>query len=363
MKKRASIFVILFAIAFAQVRAQQISETDAKLLYQKAEDAYNNTDYYGASKILYDLYNKQGKWTSRVLYLYLKSSYENMTASSQRSSSSYKESFDNYVLFGENCDKFFQIIDKATYPQEKYNDIVAIHQYFKQKAQEHANEKDRTPQDAINFLNECAKKFFHIDNISPYYPYYVESQYWLEDSILIISFVSRVPARPGSPAKDNHVTRAEIRIDLSKTWLEDIYTRVCYPNRFDREDFSSLPYCIIDQKGSSLTEEGKSVPHIISKIIYINNEPFCQDIKGKVLTNYNKNYDFDNRLYEGRSFNNINKGFYIYSFFITSREFVANNYKDRIKEAFEFLIKYYGGGDKDRIEKEAQKANTGNSKF
>lgn len=189
---------LLFCNVQAQIdttitEASSINDTDAKLLYQQAEDAYNNTDYLTAAGMTYDLAVKMGTWKPKILYLNLKSVYLNYTAANgQTSNGQYAKRYDNFKLFFERCTTFFSLIDKATYPPEKYKEIAAIQTYFKGKVDEYTATKDRTPQDAIDFLNECAKRF-PIDKKVPAYqndegiePIWQSLSFELKDSILII---------------------------------------------------------------------------------------------------------------------------------------------------------------------------------
>ena len=92
-----------------------------------------------------------GKWTPKVLYMYLRSWY--------KIEDKEKESYKFFEEMNRHCDNFFAMIDKSTYPQDKYNEIVTAQKYFESKINELAYQKDRKPQDAIDFLNESAKKF------------------------------------------------------------------------------------------------------------------------------------------------------------------------------------------------------------
>ncbi|TDP61043.1 hypothetical protein [Flavobacterium dankookense] len=148
----------LFLLISCCVSFAQINDTDAKLMYQKAEDAYNKENYQDAIKITADLnaeMNPNSKvWSPKVLFLHLKSAYRYF----QLDNSSNK-SYDNFFILSKQSESMLATIDKTTYPQEKYNEIVLMNGYFQKKTKEFEVQKDRTPQEAIDFLNKCAKDF------------------------------------------------------------------------------------------------------------------------------------------------------------------------------------------------------------
>ncbi len=153
------IAVLLFNTLQAQIKP--ISDEDAKLYYQKAEDAYNATDYYRAAIIAINVLQiRMDKWTPKTLSLFLKSVYKNFTETNQISQQNFKKNdYLQYSSYYNDCNQFFKMVDQATYPADKYKEIQDIQAYFKQKMEQFAYQKDRTPDKAIAFLNECAAKF------------------------------------------------------------------------------------------------------------------------------------------------------------------------------------------------------------
>jgi hypothetical protein len=148
----ASFTIYTFALA-------QITDVDAKLQFQQISEAYEVTDYYKAAKLSEDLKNKMGKWMPKVLYIYLLSAYKNYTEKEQIASGKYEESYPNFIGFKILADSFFLIIDKSTYPQDKYKDMLNAQQYFSAMTKKNEYQTTRTLAKAINFLNDCASKF------------------------------------------------------------------------------------------------------------------------------------------------------------------------------------------------------------
>lgn len=182
--KKILILTLLLTAAFTQAQAQ-ISDADAKLQYQQAEYAYERGDYCKAMQLCADLTGKLGKFTSRVLYLQEKSEYQDCIENNPNSNCHFKKSYDDFHGALSRCDIFFSLVNKETYPTEKYKDIQDAQQYFQQMQQKYAYEKDRTPEKAVAFLNECAKKFPHcLDDdmkessvLNHYIRFYIERNY------------------------------------------------------------------------------------------------------------------------------------------------------------------------------------------
>ncbi len=133
----------------------QINDTDAKLQYQQAEKAYNNEDFSNAFKISDDLMKKMGKEEPKVIYLLLKSYDKSLTKGT--SDKNYKD-LDVYASLST---RFMDKINSTDfdYDASKAQEIKAIQQNLLKLKEQYAATKDRKPQDAIDFLNECAKKF------------------------------------------------------------------------------------------------------------------------------------------------------------------------------------------------------------
>ncbi len=154
--------MLIAVLLFNTVQAQtdEISDADAKLAYQKAEDAYNATDYFRAVILVQKLIFEMNKNTSKTQYLLIKSIYKNFTETNQISQDKLKQNnYQQYKFCADECTHFFKMVDQATYPADKYKEIQDIQAYFKQKMEQFAYQKDRTPEKAIAFLNECAAKF------------------------------------------------------------------------------------------------------------------------------------------------------------------------------------------------------------
>jgi len=149
------IFSFILVVLFVNVKAQ-ISDADAKIKYQQIEDSYNSKKFTSAAEQALDLITKMNALTPKVGYIYLKSRYKAYAETGQADQqpiANYKNFKDIYDFCGE----LFKMINKSTYPADKYGELLAIQKYFKDKTDEYISQKDRTPQDAVDFLNECTK--------------------------------------------------------------------------------------------------------------------------------------------------------------------------------------------------------------
>lgn len=151
MRKRILLLLTVFILtgAYAQMTP------DDKLKFQQAQDAYDNGNYFGAAQLAY---NTGKKWTAPVLYLYIKSVHKSYLQAGS-ANVGYDKTYDNFTLFNSYCEQFFKTVDKNTYPQDKYADVVKAQEYFLQMQKNYLYQKDRTPQKAVAFLNECLRKF------------------------------------------------------------------------------------------------------------------------------------------------------------------------------------------------------------
>ena len=155
MKKGLLIFFVLFNTA--KVYAQ-ISDVDAKLLFQNISDAYESSAFYQSAIQSEDLEKKMGRWTPKVLHMYLQSVYRCYT-SGNLSNNRFDGSYLTVLNFKNLSDTFFTLIDKETYPKEKYAEIITAQKYFSALANKLEYQTSRTPEKAIAFLNETAAKF------------------------------------------------------------------------------------------------------------------------------------------------------------------------------------------------------------
>ncbi|MBV4360563.1 hypothetical protein [Pinibacter aurantiacus] len=156
MKKLTAFLV---AILIIKNISAQISDGDARLAYQQINDAYESTSYYSGSQMSDALKQRMGKWMPKVLYMYLECAYKNYTENSQTGGIRYPVDYKRFCSFKSQADTFFTLIDKATYPQDKYNNMVDVQKYFSDMMVRYKYQESRTPESAVAFLNECARRY------------------------------------------------------------------------------------------------------------------------------------------------------------------------------------------------------------
>ena len=154
-----STFLILIFILFTLSRASaQISDADAKIQFQKITDTYDRAEYVPAARLCEDLKSKMGKWNPKLLYIYLQSVYKSYI-DSRPGISKFDMTYQNLSLFKNLSDEFLGMVDRNTYPAEKYNDILVAKKYFEDNLSKTEYQTSRTIEKAVAFLNECAGKF------------------------------------------------------------------------------------------------------------------------------------------------------------------------------------------------------------
>jgi len=93
----------------------QDANLEAKVLYNKAEEAFNNSNYLESLKQLDNVENTLGTTNSRILYLKA-NCYNNLL----------KDDWKYATSLTAVLNQFFDITDQNKYPQEKYMDMVSI---------------------------------------------------------------------------------------------------------------------------------------------------------------------------------------------------------------------------------------------
>lgn len=328
----------------------QISETEARQIYTEAEELFEANNFYECYVKCDDLIQKMGKSNPKILYLLLNSIYNNLEKKEDKSVYTLKKNYRNFKIFNEWITDFFSMVDKNQYPSEKYNEMLFLQKYFLQGLQDYEHEKDRKPEDAISFLNECARKF-PIRDISMYPNNYFDCNFSLEDSILQIDVLANLE-------QANFSGRQRIRIDLSKVWFENTqfqyegkYYFHFYYAEFGKNYTPKVGHPVL---GPDLD---KDAPMLISTKSYIDGKAFYDNILWFFDDIYKKKYTeekFEESIKKS-GFSKLSSGFYIYNYFNQrSKEFMDNNYRKRIYDAFEFLITYYGGGNPIKSKQESK---------
>ncbi len=110
-----NLIVSLFTIFMLQYVYAQDKNDIAIALFQKAETAFNQKDFEDAYKLLVQAELNLGATNTKLLYLKVKA-LNNLISTN----SSY------VTVMKQALDAFFARVDKATYPQEKYNELVLM---------------------------------------------------------------------------------------------------------------------------------------------------------------------------------------------------------------------------------------------
>ena len=155
---RNTILLLIFTLFAVTRTLAQISDADAKIQFQKITDTYDRTEYVPAARLCEDLKSKMGKWNPKLLYIYLQSVYKSYI-DSRPGISKFDMTYQNLSLFKNLSDEFLGMVDRNTYPAEKYNDILVAKKYFEDNLSKTEYQTSRTIEKAVAFLNECAGKF------------------------------------------------------------------------------------------------------------------------------------------------------------------------------------------------------------
>ncbi len=112
MKK---LILLLFSVFAVQFITAQDKNDIAIALYQKAETAFNQKDFEAAYKQIVRAEEALGATNTKLLYLKIHA-LNNLIATQSSYLPATKQALD----------AFFARVDKTTYPQEKYNELVLI---------------------------------------------------------------------------------------------------------------------------------------------------------------------------------------------------------------------------------------------
>lgn len=340
-------FLLLFMILIYTISPAQISDSDAKLKYQQAETLYNEGDYFNASTQMSELTKSMG-WNPKILYLYLKSVYQNYTAgSNQKSQRSYNKTYDNFKRFYEDCNGFLYTVDKNTYPKEKYQEIEDIQKYFKNKMDEYASQKDRTPKDAIDFLNECAKRFPGG---------YIKSSYNVEKYTLRTETLSfeltnhflKVIAEENKLPKKGYDSKSiDLRIDiydLSEGNIEYKNLFLLITPYYSYRQYYTI-YDYYSNRKRDKEQRERTEDRIQKKKNFIPSDANLTEALSEKKGSEHYGWKKIDRMHAGANFDGSSYGsdFNFYDYFLrysdsNQADWEKGNYEERIREALRFLI-------------------------
>ncbi len=127
---------MLVCIGFSKIAFAQSAEEEAEVYYENAEKAYDNKDYINCENALEKCVQKLGVTNSKIDYLRIRNLYDEV--SNIPDASTYK----NYDLLKNIIIDFFQKVNKNTYPEEKYKDIISIKLAIVDKLDYYNNQKE-----------------------------------------------------------------------------------------------------------------------------------------------------------------------------------------------------------------------------
>lgn len=213
------------------------------------------------------------------------------------------------------------------------NEYLAI---LDMRIKDQAKQKDRTPEKAIQFLNDCAEKFKKYELL--YENNKIDYTFKLIRDTLFIESKGR---SWNDKAKFRSAHVAQMKIPLKEVWIERRSVRY-WPDRVNS------PYELAPPSSLFTTVETDSSGPVIVSTITINGSKVLHDkLLMRGTTDYNKDmqypYEKLDRFY--RTFEPAEHPVYLYYFFnSSSKEYEEGNYRKRIEEAFSYLIEHFGGG-------------------
>nr|WP_162988912.1 hypothetical protein [Pedobacter schmidteae] len=283
---------------------------------------------------------KMGNWNAKNLYLNLKSVYMNYTAGdNQESKGGYDKSYINFKLFYDRCNDFVAITNSTKYPADKYKEIEEIQAYFKSKVGEYAYQKDRRPQDAIDFLNDCAKKFA-VHKL--YFDTYQYSDFNFDPERIFFQMKGpTLEVISSSFESGTAIDDAKIRVDLLN--LSKITSAELRTSDAGRSSFLFL------YGQTNYDNGGREVQDfwmMAKKRAYIGAKKARKKDAERYENNKNEMMAISNGSKEiSTVFSALKSGNKFIDFFLffntNNDQFRNGNYAERIREAVQFLIDYF----------------------
>lgn len=187
MKKQIlAIILLVFTATYSQA---QLSDADAKAIYEEAEKNYEDAAtiqvgliplgasdndenvvkdkrkkqlQYQAAQLCESLHTSMGRWTPKTLYLYLQSwsslSYYSSFFQKKPVTEKFYSTYDYYKELYDLCDTLFATVGK-NYPSDKIANIQKAKKNFENQMNKFEFERGANIENALAFLNLCAQKF------------------------------------------------------------------------------------------------------------------------------------------------------------------------------------------------------------
>jgi hypothetical protein len=312
--------------AFAQ---KTISDEAARVAYADCRILFEENKFVQCYSACQSLAEQMGRKTRKVQWLLVESGY---TAFSYAIDRAFKKQLDtasaallSYKNLSELHAEIRQleaIMDTSEY---RYSYVRDIGSEVLAKANEHIYQKDRTPEKAVAFLNECAKKF----------PKTAESrgvnfdiQFKLNGSVLNIN----AAAATFSKYYKTPYYKGEMNIDLNGVWIEQRYV-----TRMKSE--MELVYIFSDPNPSGSGYQSDTLP-----VLYDGSTASDAFFKISWRRSSGKTDKIAKQELEDASFRILYAPYIIsiYHFFNEAMpEFSREQYDRKIEETFRYLINYF----------------------
>ncbi len=352
------IISILFLITFLPGTQAQSGDAIDPLKFRQAQEAYENGNYYEAAQLSMDA---SKNWTTQTLYLYLKSIHKTYLENKEATGGGYfYKTYKNFTLFSFLSGHLLELIDPKTYPADKYADILAAQQYFQQMEKKYEYQKDRTPGNAVIFLNDCLKKFgknmvvkeaaYSWEN--PLTSSCKQSAFQLDSPYLKLVLYNVKTSAYGKGKKTYNRNTIYYKVDLldlsKSTKVNAANTSFYNP---ESKSWENGKDCTIEgqiayENGARIMQHFYRRTDFITTVVYDNpsKQPEGTTANNEMQTLKIKSdtTGFPPRLSINSQWKKSAGGLNIFGYFDqTSQEYKDGNYNERIKEAIEYLADYY----------------------
>jgi len=133
--KKIALFLLLACLGFSKTTFAQTAEEEAEVYFENAEKAYDNKDYIACESALVKCVQKLCNTNTKIDYLRIRNMYDEI------SNAPGGDGYGNYLLLRNTIADFFKKVNKATYPEEKYKEIISIKLAISDKLDFYDNQK------------------------------------------------------------------------------------------------------------------------------------------------------------------------------------------------------------------------------
>lgn len=324
--------------------AQAFADNEASLeKYRRCRELYESEKFLTCFTCCEELKTQLGGTNPRVLSLLVRSGInilplgiigKETIAADQQVKLNYK----NLSKVHGYVQELAQLLDPNDSLNRNYIFAKEYLALLEWKMKDFAEEKERTPEKAIAFLNSCAQKFKKHELTEDYNK--VEFFFQLLQDTLLIEMKCR---SWNSKPKFRSAHIAQMKIPLKEVWIEKRNVRY-WPD----EIYLSYPF-VPPPSAFTTTSTDPAAPVITSTITTTGNKILYDKLLARGTRDYNKdmNYPYDELEKYYRNFEPREHPLYLYYFFNSSAlEFKEGNYRKRIEDTFTYLIEHFGGGER-----------------